>query len=92
MAERELTEQEEKDAREFVTALTKFASTYNRPAQREAIRRLVNEHRTHQQNVTRFVHTFLKHLASQRFDARNEAAVQWAKKATEDETVSFPYV
>jgi len=54
---------------------------------------ILKEHRTHQQSIIRSLFLILKiyAISSESFDARNEAAVEWAKKVTDDYTV-FPYI
>lgn len=51
------------------------------------------EHRTHQQNIMRNLASFMmKYRDTAGSDIHNEASVNWAKKATADGEIFFPYI
>lgn len=52
---------------------------------------LIREHRTHQQLIINNLYDTLKKYGNNSSDQRNEASVNWAKKAT-DEDVYFPFI
>ncbi len=89
----ELTERE-RVTKEFTRSIL---NTFTDPD--DFIEAMLNEHRTIQQNFTRLVADYLSRLAEQfdegRFDARNQASVEFAKKVQERvlaEGVGFPYI
>jgi hypothetical protein len=68
------------EAKAFVRQFSDFVNNMGRP-EKEAIEIMGREHRTIQQNMTRFCVRWLEHLAKQsEFDGRNEASVELAKK------------
>lgn len=52
---------------------------------------LIREHRTHQQSIIRNLFEALAFYSKSSTDLRNEAAVEWAQKATKENTY-FPFV
>lgn len=87
---KELTERE-RVTKEFTRSIL---NTFTDPD--DFVDAMLNEHRTIQQNFTRLVADYLAKLAEEgRFDARNEASVEFAKKVQERvlaEGVGFPHI
>lgn len=89
----ELTERE-RVTKEFTRSIL---NTFTDPD--DFVEAMLNEHRTIQQNFTRLVARYLGELAKLhdkgRFDARNQASVEFAKKVQEQvlaEGVGFPHI
>jgi hypothetical protein len=64
--------------------------TFIRQNPEEVTKALLYEHRTHQQSTVKSIYQILKEYAKNDTDLRNEAAVSWAKKVTEEEAF-FPF-
>lgn len=74
-----------------------FLNTFGDPD--DFVEAMLNEHRTLIQNFTRLVADFLSKLAEHhdeaRFDARNQASIEFAKKVQERvlaEGIGFPHI
>ena len=82
-------------AREAMAELLGLCACHNELRRQAAINgmldSLLKEHRTNQQLAVDNIARMLKEYGKCDTDARNEAAVKWAAKATEDH-LGFPYI
>jgi hypothetical protein len=92
-AEHDAQRQKTQRAKDFVDQFSSFVNDMGRP-EKEAIELMGREHRTLQQNMTRFCVRWLEHLAKQtEYDLRNEASVQLAKKFVDEiEDRHLPFI
>lgn len=70
-------------ARDFVSKLLSLTSGYDKSTQKIAIKRLLQEHPSLQQDVMRFFMMFVEELAKLDGDIRNEASRNLARKIME---------
>jgi hypothetical protein len=65
--------------------------TFIRRNPEAVVEALLCEHRTHQQATAKSIYQILKEYGKFDTDLRNEAAVSWAKKVTEEQAY-FPFL
>ena len=85
----------QKDAEEMANRLSAMANVNNTIMQGMVIDRLMRDHRTLQQSMTRFCFFYIARMADQDFDLRNQAAVRLCQNimcATTPENHNLPLI
>lgn len=72
---------------EFAKVFSEFSNNMNDSAKKEAIEKMMRDHRTLQQNMMRFCMEFIEAMSNQQYDLRNEASVKLAKEIMEIDSV-----
>jgi hypothetical protein len=86
-----------KDAQTITEELGNFVNTFS-PDEQGFIEGMSHQHRTLQQGITRMFLVWLRHLATlpeNRYDARNEASVRFAKSVMRnvpEQDMYLPYI
>jgi len=80
------------NGKEFAAAFSSFINGQGTAEQTEAVECMLRDHRTLQQSTMRFCMQYIKGMAGNGSDLRNEASVELAKKITVMHTDGLPLI